>query len=132
MSGTPSEGLDELDALVAEVMAEWQIPGLALAVVRRDEPPRVCCWGLRDIEGGASVGPDTLFPIEIDGAGRLTFTRNEAATERLLARHGNIFGFADSEFFRIEFRRNATGEVNALLSHEPSGTYLAERDAAPH
>jgi hypothetical protein len=28
--------------------------------------------------------------------------------ERLLARHGSIFGFADSEFIRIEFRRNAT------------------------
>jgi hypothetical protein len=47
----------------------------------------------------------------------------------LLARHGTIFGFADSEFFRIEFRRNAAGEVDALLSHEPTGTYLAERDA---
>jgi hypothetical protein len=59
-------------------------------------------------------------------------TRNEAATERLLARHGSIFGFADSEFFRIEFRRNAAGQVDGLLSHEPTGTYLAERDAAPH
>jgi CubicO group peptidase (beta-lactamase class C family) len=66
-----------------------------------------------------------------DEAGRLTFTRNEGATERLLARHGNIFGFADSEFFRIEFRRNAAGQVDALLSHQPTGTYLAERDAAP-
>jgi CubicO group peptidase (beta-lactamase class C family) len=63
MSGTPSEGLDELDALVAEVMAEWQIPGPALAVVRKDEPSRVRCWGLRDIEAGTSVGPETLFPI---------------------------------------------------------------------
>jgi CubicO group peptidase (beta-lactamase class C family) len=63
MSGTPSEGLEELDALVAEVMAEWQIPGLALAVVRKDEPSRVRCWGLRDIEAGTSVGPETLFPI---------------------------------------------------------------------
>jgi len=39
MSGMPSEGLDKFDALVAEVMAEWQIPGLAMAVVRKDEPP---------------------------------------------------------------------------------------------
>ena len=72
-----------------------------------------------------------MFSIGIDEAGRLTFTRNEAATERLLARHGNIFGFADSDFFRIEFCRNAAGEVDALLSHEPTGIYLAERDTAP-
>jgi hypothetical protein len=36
MSGMPSEGLD---VLVAEVMTEWQIPGLAMAAVRKDEPP---------------------------------------------------------------------------------------------
>ena len=72
------------------------------------------------------------FRIGIDEQGRLTFTRNEAATERLLARHGSIFGFADNEFIRIEFRRNAAGEVDRLLFHEPTGTYLAERDAAPH
>ena len=39
MSGMPSEGLEEFDALIAEVMAEWQIPGLAMAAVRKDEPP---------------------------------------------------------------------------------------------
>jgi hypothetical protein len=39
MSGMPSEGLEEFDALIAEVMAEWQIPGLAMAAVREDEPP---------------------------------------------------------------------------------------------
>jgi hypothetical protein len=37
------------------------------------------------------------FRIGIDEAGRLTFTCNEAPTERLLARHDSIFGFADSE-----------------------------------
>ena len=63
MSATPSASLDELDALVSEVMAEWQILGLALAVVRMDEPPLPRCWGLRDIETGAPVGHDTLFPI---------------------------------------------------------------------
>lgn len=63
MPETTSGPLDQFDALVAEVMAEWRIPGLAMAVVRRDEPPLLRCWGLRDIEAGAPVGPDTLFPI---------------------------------------------------------------------
>jgi hypothetical protein len=70
-----------------------------------------------------------VFGIALDDAGQLTFTRNQAPTERLLPRHDNIFGFADSDFFRIKFRRNAAGAVDALLSHEPTGTYLVERDA---
>lgn len=148
-----------------------------MAVVRKSEPPLLGCWGMRDIDNGAPVMPDTVFPIcsvtksftatalalrvtdrvpapaairnvdrcipgaadgvyrlgnivfriALDDAGRLTFTRNQAATERLLPRHGNIFGFADSEFFRIEFRRNVAGEVDGLVFHEPTGTYLAER-----
>jgi CubicO group peptidase (beta-lactamase class C family) len=63
MSEMTSEALDQFDALVAEVMAEWQIPGVAMAVVRRDEPLLLRCWGLRDVEAGTPVGPDTLFPI---------------------------------------------------------------------
>jgi len=69
-----------------------------------------------------------VFRIALDDTGQLTFARNQAATERLLPRHGRIFGFADSEFVRIEFRRNAAGAVDALLSHEPTGTYVLERD----
>jgi CubicO group peptidase (beta-lactamase class C family) len=55
--------LDQFDTRVAEVMAAWQIPGLAMAVVQREKPPLLRCWGLRDVETGAAVGPDTLFPI---------------------------------------------------------------------
>src|ERR1700730_10027040 len=58
-----SDGLVQFDELVAEVMAEWRIPGLAMAVVRRNEPPLLRCWGVRDIDTGAPVTPDTVFPI---------------------------------------------------------------------
>jgi hypothetical protein len=105
-------------------------PAVAPIVFRRLSEPEMAARAFLEPLTGIYRYGTVVFRIGIDGAGRLTFTRNEAATERLLARHGNIFGFADSEFFCIEFRRNATGEVNALLSREPSGTYLAERDAA--
>ena len=59
MPETTPEDLAQFDELVAEVMAEWRIPGLALAVVRRDEPPLLHCWGLRDIDTGAPLTPDT-------------------------------------------------------------------------
>jgi CubicO group peptidase (beta-lactamase class C family) len=37
--------------------------GPAIAVVRRDEPPLLRCWGLRDIDTRTPVSPGTVFPI---------------------------------------------------------------------
>jgi CubicO group peptidase (beta-lactamase class C family) len=62
-SASISAYFSELDILVAEVMAEWHIPGLALAVVRPDGPPQLQAFGLRDIESGTPVETTTLFPI---------------------------------------------------------------------
>jgi CubicO group peptidase (beta-lactamase class C family) len=59
MLETLAGGLDQFDDLVNETMAEWRIPGLAMAVVRRDEPALLRCWGVRDIDSGAPVTPDT-------------------------------------------------------------------------
>jgi hypothetical protein len=57
-----------------------------------------------------------VFRIGIDEAGRLTFTRNEAATERLLARHGSIFGFARQRILphRIPPQRCGRGRRSAI------------------
>ena len=63
MPGTTPEGLTQFDTLVAEVMAECQIPGLAMAVIRGEGPPLLRCWGIRYIDTGAPVTPDTAFPI---------------------------------------------------------------------
>ena len=54
----------DLDALVANVMAEWHIPGLALAVLRRDAPPLLQAFGLTNIETGTRVETTKLFPLE--------------------------------------------------------------------
>jgi len=45
----------DLETVVTEVMAEWHIPGLALALVRQDAPPRLQAFGVRDVESGAGV-----------------------------------------------------------------------------
>ncbi len=52
-----------LDTLVANVMAEWHIPGLALAVLRRNTPPLLQAFGFRDIASGMRVETTTLFAI---------------------------------------------------------------------
>jgi CubicO group peptidase (beta-lactamase class C family) len=63
MPELPLEGLARFDELIAEIMAEWRIPGLAIAVVRQDEPPLRRCSGLRDIDTRTPVSPGTVFPI---------------------------------------------------------------------
>jgi CubicO group peptidase (beta-lactamase class C family) len=63
MTESASEGLAQFDPLVTEVMREWQVPGLAMAVLRRGEPPRLRCRGVCDVETGRPVGADTVFPI---------------------------------------------------------------------
>ena len=53
--------LGDLDALIREAMAEWQIPGLAIAVVHHDEPILVQAFGQRDVEADLPITTDTQF-----------------------------------------------------------------------
>jgi CubicO group peptidase (beta-lactamase class C family) len=55
--------LPELDALAAEAMEEWKIPGLALAVVQPGEAPLLKAYGQRDVEAGLPVTTETQFNI---------------------------------------------------------------------
>ena len=41
-----------LERLIAEVMDEWKIPGLAIAVVQNGEVALLGAYGLRDVEAG--------------------------------------------------------------------------------
>src|ERR1700704_2226229 len=53
----------DLDALIAEAMDEWKIPGLAIAVVQNGDAALVKAYGLRDVEAGLTVTTDTHFMI---------------------------------------------------------------------
>jgi CubicO group peptidase (beta-lactamase class C family) len=53
----------ELDALAAESMAEWKVPGLAIAVVHDGEVALLKGYGQRDVEAGLPVTTDTQFTI---------------------------------------------------------------------
>ncbi len=55
--------VSELDALVADAMSEWQIPGLAIAVVQNGEVALVKAYGLRDVEAGLPLATQTHFMI---------------------------------------------------------------------
>src|SRR5262245_45932109 len=53
----------ELDVLVADAMSEWQIPGLAIAVVQNGTVALLKAYGLRDVEAQLPVTIDTHFMI---------------------------------------------------------------------
>jgi len=58
-----AHSLDGIDALVEQGMADWHIPGLAVAIVQADSPAILKTFGLRDRDAGLPVTTDTLFPI---------------------------------------------------------------------
>jgi CubicO group peptidase (beta-lactamase class C family) len=55
--------LDDLEPLIHEAMAEWRIPGLAIAIVHQGEPFLVKAFGHRDVEEGLPVTIDTQFVL---------------------------------------------------------------------
>ena len=64
----PSARADCLDAravadLVERTLKHWHVPGIAVAIVRGDEVIYLQGHGVRSIENGAKITPDTLFPI---------------------------------------------------------------------
>jgi CubicO group peptidase (beta-lactamase class C family) len=55
--------LRDFPALVETAMAEWQIPGLAIAVVLDDRPIFLEAYGQRDVEAELPVTTDTQFAL---------------------------------------------------------------------
>jgi CubicO group peptidase (beta-lactamase class C family) len=55
--------IPELERLITEVMEEWKLPGLAVAVVQSGKVTFVRPYGLRDVEAGLKVTTDTQFQL---------------------------------------------------------------------
>ena len=63
-STTPISAIvSDLDYLAAEVMADWKVPGVALAVVQDGKVALTRAYGQRDVEAGLPVTPATQFVI---------------------------------------------------------------------
>jgi hypothetical protein len=67
------------------------------------------------------------FRIALDDADRLTLTRGTGPSERLLPCHGGTFTLPDNDYFRLAFRRDTSGAVDAMLFHEATGIYVVDR-----
>jgi CubicO group peptidase (beta-lactamase class C family) len=55
--------VSDIDQLAADVMADWKVPGVALAVVQDGEVALTRAYGQRDVEADLPVTPATQFVI---------------------------------------------------------------------
>ena len=79
---TPPE--PDFDQYVEKAMKEWEVPGLAIAIVKDDRIVFAKGYGVRELGGTATVNEQTLFAI---GSSSKAFT---AATVAMLVDEGKL------------------------------------------
>ncbi|HEY3135958.1 MAG TPA: serine hydrolase domain-containing protein, partial [Blastocatellia bacterium] len=62
-NGPAPAPLNGLDGFVEQVMKEWKVPGLAVAIVKDGKVVYAKGFGYRDVKREMKVTPDTLFAI---------------------------------------------------------------------
>jgi CubicO group peptidase (beta-lactamase class C family) len=67
--------LEGFAQFVSETMAQWQVPGVAVGIVKDDELVYAEGFGYRDVENQLPVTPETLFAI---GSSSKAFTATSA------------------------------------------------------
>jgi CubicO group peptidase (beta-lactamase class C family) len=83
-SGSAPAALNGLDGFVEQVMKDWKVPGLAVAVVKDGKVVYAKGFGYRDVRKQLKVTPDTLFAI---GSCSKSFTATALA---ILADEGKV------------------------------------------
>ena len=62
-NGGPPSTLNGLDGFIEQVMKDWHVPGLAVAIVKDGHVVYAKGFGYRDVKKALKVTPDTLFAI---------------------------------------------------------------------
>jgi len=147
LSEQPTTVLDSIPAFITRAMADWHIPGLAIAVVQANELTMLHGFGWRDREAGLPVTTDTLFPIcsltksftasslaILADAGRLDWDRpvrdyvpelrlhDRDATERVTVRDLLLHrtGLPRHDWVHMAGTLDRMGQVRVLRHLEPS------------
>lgn len=55
--------LDDFDTYIQNAMQSWHCPGVALSIIKEDDVIYERTFGLRDVEAGLELTPDTRFPV---------------------------------------------------------------------
>jgi CubicO group peptidase (beta-lactamase class C family) len=109
--------VSDLDQLAADAMADWKVPGVALAMVQDGKVALTRAYGQRDVEANLPVTPATQFVI-------CSITKSFTATAVALLHHeGRLDWTKPVRDYMPEFRLSdavATERVTVrdLLSHQ--------------
>src|SRR5579871_1473689 len=60
---SPSFISDSLDSYILRGMKDWQIPGLAVVIVKDGKVVKLKGYGVKSVNGGEAVDENTLFMI---------------------------------------------------------------------
>jgi CubicO group peptidase (beta-lactamase class C family) len=105
-----------IDGYIDSIMKQWNIPGLALGIVYKDQLIYAKGYGFRDVEAKLPVQPTTVFPI---ASNTKLFTATLAtmlATEGKLDLDKPVKSYVpDLNFYNDEL--NAHVSMRDLLSH---------------
>lgn len=63
LANLSAQSLEQLDTEIEQIMSDWDVPGLALSVVRGDEVIYAKGYGYRNVEAKTPVNENTLFAI---------------------------------------------------------------------
>ena len=101
---------------VTKIMAEWKVPGMAVAIVKDGQVVFAEGFGFRDVKQGLKVTPHTLFPI---GSASKAFT---AAGVGILVDEGKVAWDEPVRTYLPDFRiqdeyASAHMTLRDLLSH---------------
>ncbi len=61
----PNASLEGLSAFITKTMAEWKVPGMAVAIVKDGSVIFAEGFGVRDVEQGLKVTPRTILSSRI-------------------------------------------------------------------
>jgi CubicO group peptidase (beta-lactamase class C family) len=116
-SGSAPAALNGLDSFVEQVMKEWKVPGLAVAVVKDAKVVYARGFGYRDVKKQQKVTADTLFAI---GSCSKSFTATALA---ILADEGKVEWDKPVRDYLPDFRLNdayATANLRPrdLVTHQ--------------
>ena len=122
----PSFNTDQLDTFVTQMMKDYDVPGVGLAVVEDGKIVYTKGYGVRDVTTGAPVTPDTQFAI---GSVTKSFT---ALGMMVLVNEGSVDLGAPVTTYIPEFKLSdpestKTVTVRNLLAHT---TGLVRTDAS--
>ena len=126
--GQTPGALDGLDAYIRDAMADWQIPGLAVAVVKDGEVVFLRGYGVRQVGTTARVDENTVFEF---GAASRSFTATALAmlvSDGKLAWDDPVVKYLPWLEFADPFvTRHVT--LRDLLSHRVAGGWAGTADA---